>query len=246
MKISIITPVYNSIKTLPGLYGSIVRQKEFVYEWIICDDGGEDGTWEYVEKISQKHRWIEGIRQTHRGMRIARSTNNAIRLVRGDIVLIVMGDSELEDGALKALHDNYVKGSAGSACRLNFKNDRFESYDYRNPKGGKELVNVTGRDLWWCFLVGNGAILPVDKLKEIGGWDEKYIGYGCDDWDVFLRLGANGVPLYQYNMVFIKDFGTKKSEDNPANIKIFNTKAIRLLGLDKLQSMRTNPDYIYL
>ena len=51
MKISIIVPMYNSIKTIEKLIQSIECQTYKNYELILVDDGSTDGTYEYVCKI---------------------------------------------------------------------------------------------------------------------------------------------------------------------------------------------------
>ena len=50
-KVSIITPLYNGVKTIEETFGSIAEQKYTDWEWILFDDGSSDGTQEAVSKI---------------------------------------------------------------------------------------------------------------------------------------------------------------------------------------------------
>jgi glycosyltransferase involved in cell wall biosynthesis len=222
MKISVVTATYNHIKSLPKLYKSLVAQKEYLHEWLICDDGSTDGTWQYINLVKGLGEIpIEGFSQTRKGMRLARNLNNGLKRATGDLVFIVMGDSYLQSDTLQQLHDTYIKGSAGCGVRENVDdNGTFIRSDWR--------LNIDDRKIYkgmmYAQMTGNSMIVDRHDLARIGYWDEGYEGYGRDDYSVFLRLNRDlGRGLVQYNNIRINHVYHKETkEDNPLNIERFN------------------------
>lgn len=246
MRFTIVTPTYNQADTIKKLYESILTQKDLIEDWILVDDGSDDGkTWEYIKELASKHDWIEGITQTKRGFRLARSLNNARHRVKGDVIFCILGDSYLLQDTMKNLHSNYIEGSAGTGNRLFVDEDEaLIVYDYRASDGNTELIQVNDRPYFWSTMCGNGAIIPVEALDKIGWWDEDYEGYGCEDWDVFLRLGASGVPLYQYNMVrFCHVDDGSKTYDTKANVDRISRKMLENYTEETIQSWFNTPGY---
>jgi len=88
MKISIITPSYNSKKTLSRTIESVVSQECKDIEYIIIDGGSTDGTLEiineYKDKISKK------ISEKDNG--IYDAINKGINLATGDVIGILNSD----------------------------------------------------------------------------------------------------------------------------------------------------------
>ena len=69
--VSIITPSYNRVHTLPRCWASIASQTESNFQWILIDDGSSDGTREWVEGLGDArivYHW-----QENRGMGPARN-----------------------------------------------------------------------------------------------------------------------------------------------------------------------------
>ena len=52
MRISVLTPTYNRVNTLPNLYNSLIKNYKYQknIEWLIMDDGSTDNTEELVKK----------------------------------------------------------------------------------------------------------------------------------------------------------------------------------------------------
>lgn len=219
-KISIVTATYNHSKTLPKLFKSIRHQDHLIYEWLICDDGSDDDTYQMAKSWDRVSYKIKAFRQDHDGMRLAKNINQGFREAKGDLLFLVMGDSYLEDDTMEKLHAVYKDGSAGSGLRKNVNLDgSFHSWDWRYQ--GDFATRALVGDNAFNKLTGNSMIVPRQALKDIGYWHEGYMGYGRDDWDAFLRLSRHHVPLYQYNTVVIDHVWHDGQPDNPENIKLF-------------------------
>lgn len=92
--ITIITPTFNRAHTLKRLYASLCVQETCDFEWIIVDDGSNDGTDKLVlEFISHKIIKIIYLFQENSGKHIALNTGTFS--ARGEWIFIVDSDDAL-------------------------------------------------------------------------------------------------------------------------------------------------------
>ncbi|MCR4746438.1 MAG: glycosyltransferase family 2 protein [Lachnospiraceae bacterium] len=104
MLFTIFTPTYNRKDELHNVYQSIVKQGSTDLEWVIMDDGSNDGTKEIVEDWMQEDKIrIKYYSQPNQGRFAA--YNNAIQYFDGDLVLLLDSDNVLLDGALQNLSE---------------------------------------------------------------------------------------------------------------------------------------------
>lgn len=232
MKVSVVTTTYNNLETLTKLYESLILQKDDIHEWIVCDDGSTDGTWQFLQEESKAERFpIHAYAQLNKGFRIAKNINNGLRSATGDIIFVVMADSYLNIDTIKTLKSEYIKGTAGSGMRINVKKDgTFHSFDHRNPTGEENRKLIGKVPFYWSFFVGNSMIIPRDALDVVGLWDEEYKGYGMEDYDYIFRLGQAGYQLIQYNKVIVNHFHHAGRDDSPDNVKRFTDKVMSKYG----------------
>ena len=94
MKISIITPTFNSVKTISDTIESIVTQTHQDIEYIIIDGGSTDGTLAIIEDYIKKFN-IQFISEPDQGLYDA--MNKGIRLATGEIVGILNSDDFYKD-----------------------------------------------------------------------------------------------------------------------------------------------------
>jgi len=225
--ISVVTPCYNQIKTLPYLYESLTKQTYKDFEWIVADDGSDDGTWQriqYYDKLNQIN--MDAVSQLNRGMRLSFNINRALRRAKGDLIFVVMGDSYLEDDTLQRVHKEHPKGTAGSCLRVNVNEDKsFHSWDWRI--GGNEgaigkILDMSLDPAPYYRLSGNTMLVERKDLESIGWWPENYVGYGKEDYCVYLRLYRAGVKLLMYNNIKVFHFWHGESgADSENNTKLF-------------------------
>jgi len=221
VKISVVTGCYNHAKQLPKLLKSFIPQQDYLHEWLICDDGSGRETKEVLKEYAKLEK-VKVFEQENKGMRLARSLNNGFREVTGDLVFVVMGDTYLEDNTLRELNDTYVRGTAGAGIRKNVNEDgSLHSWDWRYPNGPGKKIYLEGEHKFGS-LTGNSMIVQTKHLKEIEYWDERYEGYGRDDWCAFLRLERLGIPLVAYNNVVVNHiYHGPGGADNPKNVELF-------------------------
>ena len=94
MKVSIVTPSYNSLHFLKNCHESIINQKEINFEHIVVDALSTDGTKEWCENKN-----ITLISEKDDGMWDA--VNKGISIASGDIILQLNCDEQLLQDSLK-------------------------------------------------------------------------------------------------------------------------------------------------
>ena len=112
MKISIITPTFNSARYLRDSLGSILAQRGegFEVESIVIDGGSADGTVDYLRGLNDPRvRWVS---EKDRGQSDA--INKGLAMAGGDVVAWLNADDLYTPGALIVVRTD----SAGEAAGL--------------------------------------------------------------------------------------------------------------------------------
>ena len=100
--VTVLTPTYNRIETLPKLYNSLCAQTNKNFKWLVVDDGSQDGTKEFINKISSEDKIdIEYVYQENKGKHFA--LNNGIKRVNTTLTLIVDSDDVLTKDAIESI-----------------------------------------------------------------------------------------------------------------------------------------------
>ena len=102
--ITIFTPTYNRMSTLPRLYESICKQTDKNFEWLIIDDGSTDETkvlFDSWKKIKTDFP-LRYYRVDNGGK--ARAINKALELAKGKYFFIVDSDDYIPDDCIESLN----------------------------------------------------------------------------------------------------------------------------------------------
>ncbi len=104
LPVTVLTPTFNRATLLPRTYASLVAQTCQDFEWLIVDDGSQDGTGEKVKEwVGQSPFPIRYVWQENRGKHVA--VNHGVRLARGQLTLILDSDDWLvPEGIERILH----------------------------------------------------------------------------------------------------------------------------------------------
>ena len=106
MKLSIIIPVYNEIKTIKKLIFKVVNQQIKDIQIIVVDDFSTDGTREVIKNdLSQ---FINKIIYHEKNMGKGAAIRSAQKFVSGDIVIIQDADLEYDPEDYKKLIDPII------------------------------------------------------------------------------------------------------------------------------------------
>lgn len=101
MKITIFTPTYNRINTLPRLYQSLAAQTSYDFEWLIVDDGSSDGTEDYIKTLDSVPFELRYFFKENGGKHTA--YNFALNVAYGDYFLCVDSDDYLVPDAVESI-----------------------------------------------------------------------------------------------------------------------------------------------
>lgn len=197
--ISILMGVYNCASTVEEAIQSIVDQTVTDWEFIICDDGSADDTYETVRAIAEKEPRIVLIRNEH-NMGLAPTLNNCLRIARGTYTARMDGDDicapdrfEKELAVLEADPDCAVVSCAmisydeGGAYGLSVYPEKPDKEDFFKMSP-------------FCHA---GCMMRRAILQELGGYNVSSNVERFEDYDLWYRLYKAGFygrnlsePLY--------------------------------------------------
>lgn len=102
-KISIIVPVFNVEKYLPGCLNSLLAQTMTDFEVICVNDGSTDGCGKILDDYVQKDDRFISVHQQNKGLSGARNTG--LNFAKGEYVYFLDSDDYLHPDALKTLYE---------------------------------------------------------------------------------------------------------------------------------------------
>lgn len=108
IKFSIITPCFNSEKTIKRTIENVINQTYQYFEYIIIDGGSTDNTVDIIKSYQEAYpEKIKFISEKDNG--IYDAMNKGIKMASGDIVGIVNSDDYYELNALEIINNNIEK-----------------------------------------------------------------------------------------------------------------------------------------
>lgn len=216
MKVSLLISTYNNPNALRVALQSVLRQTRKPDEILIADDGSSDETWNVIKEFQSssflkiKHLW-----QPNEGFRASMIRNKAIAEAEGEYIVQIDGDIMMhprfiEDhisGARKGhfacgsrvivekeLTEKIFSGEASTAISLNTNGIRNRKNALRAPFLTRIYQLIPGAKLKYR---GCNMGFWRDDLLTVNGYDETYVGWGCEDHDLIFRLMNAGIAPLQ-------------------------------------------------
>lgn len=221
MKISLVTPCYNSAATIDETIRSVLGQEGVDFEYAVMDGGSTDGTVEIIKKYESRLAWWASARD--RGQ--VDALNKAFPRLTGDVLGFLNADDVLLPGALRTVHDTF-------AARP----------DVELVQGGIEWMDFEGRPLGsHCGRIGSlGDILDIHRVwwggrqwvqpevflrralqERVGPFDERYnLAFDFDFWVRCFRAGARVARIETPLVRFRRHAGQKSVSYAAANDEI--------------------------
>jgi GT2 family glycosyltransferase len=198
--LSVVVPTYNRreilARTLPVLLQRAREEGEV--EVVVVVDGSRDGTLEMLSRLEPSAEW-KVISQENRGLAAAR--NRGAEAAAAAAVLFLDDDMLLEEGAL-ALHraahapagERVVFGSLALApgLRRSFLKIGVEVW------GEQVRARLSAPGYHWRFddcHFGHASISR-SLLRASGGFDESFVRFGNEDYDLGWRLIQSGAEMH--------------------------------------------------
>jgi len=113
MLVSIVIPVYNAEKVLPGCMDSVLNQSYGNLEIILIDDGSTDGSGSLCDRYKSMDDRVKVCHQDNAGPSAAR--NNGIHLAQGSYLMFVDADDHVDTTIVQRLVDAIETKNVGLA-----------------------------------------------------------------------------------------------------------------------------------
>jgi glycosyltransferase EpsE len=191
--VSIIMGVYNSEKTIVECIESVIEQTYKNWEFIICDDGSTDSSFDLINKYAEKDRRIKLIKNDmNRGLPytlnhcIANSTG--VYLLRQDADDIMVNDRI--EKQVTFMRNNPQYSVVGSSMYL---------FDENGIWGMRSRPMMPDKK---AFLKGNPfwhptVMMKANVIKNIGGYSDSGLALKrLEDAELWFRLYKNGYVGY--------------------------------------------------
>lgn len=195
MKVSIITPYFNSGEYFNELATSVLNQTHSNWEWIIVDDGSSERELSIVQQIAESDpriQWIPRIKDKTKGACACR--NLGIECSSGDYIIFLDADDYL---STKCLEDR-LKTTRDIDLSWNevlyFKTVAFKDGDPRRLLWDDTDYPVDWLESVWSLTPpcqSSGPFWPTSLVKQIEGWNENMMVW--QDLEIHTRAYAKGI-----------------------------------------------------
>lgn len=184
-------------------------------ELVVTDDGSTDETPRIVEEFAGEVDFpVRFVTHPHEGFQLSRCRNEGVRAATAPYLLFLDGDCILPPDHVRhhldQRRERVVMGGdccrmeQGASERIDEEMIRREGYPPLAPPG--ELRRLAKRHRKARFynlirhpakpkLVGNNIALWRKDYERVNGYDERFVGWGCEDDDLRLRLKRAGVRV---------------------------------------------------
>lgn len=197
MKISVYTSVKNGIKHIEEMVNSLQLQTWADWESIIIDDGSNDGTQEYIEKIAKEDKRFKVI--LTKGVGRSYALNMAVEQASGDLIANIDADDVFHPKKLESqvefFYNNEGLDFLCTKSVVFFENDT-PNWILKLPKSiGFEKVSDD-------FRFGNpvnhsSVMMRKNVFLKVGGYDENL--KRLIDQDLWMRLSLGDVVINRLN-----------------------------------------------
>ena len=209
-EISIIAGAYNigACRTFDKSITSMLDQTFTDFEFILCDDGSTDNTWDLLSAYAEKDSRIVLLRN-EKNLGLAASLNKCLEIAKGEFIARHDCDDycdptrlEKQLAYLKEHTDISVLGT--------------QSYLFdENGVWGKVAfpTDIKNKDFLFTSPYRHGSVMfRREALIKAGGYRVCKQTYRCEDYDLFMHMQTfcRGATLDEYLYYFCEDKNARK------------------------------------
>lgn len=222
-KVSIIVPVYNTIKFLPQCIGSLRKQTLEDIEIIAVDDGSDDGSYELLQEYARKDKRIQVMKNARKGVGAARNTG--FECSTGEYIGFVDSDDYVECTMYEKLYNKAIENNvdisignvslyfmdsgAEEAFRPDDLYEKYAAYQFFNAKRFPEIIHNIG--IWDRIYKRDFLIkYQILNIEDIHFEDHMYTIQTLVLAD---RICVVNEPFYKYR----KNAGTSLTDNEQKN-----------------------------
>ncbi len=112
--VNIITPIYNSAKTLPAYFDSLKKQTYQDYQVLLIDDGSTDNSADLCQTYAKKDSRFKLTQRSHEG--VSATKNYGIKIATAKYLSFIDSDDTVEPTFLETLVEKLEKNHADLSC----------------------------------------------------------------------------------------------------------------------------------
>ncbi|ADZ09154.1 glycosyl transferase family 2 [Methanobacterium lacus] len=214
--VSVIIPVYNSIKTLKVAIESVLEQTYPNIELVVVDGGSTDGSLEYLRKLELENLVLI---QNPDCKETWSARNLGLTATHGEYVAYLNPDYSWDPRYMSAMMGAFSKLEDADALYCGqFLFEENKKYPFAANYGSLNRSLLENRN----YIDLNGVCHKQDLYKRIGGFDESLKEY--TDWEWIMRM-VNDSKLYSIPVLLTNHHKqTKNQPSNEALLKLLRKK----------------------
>jgi GT2 family glycosyltransferase len=212
IQVSVVVPSYGRPDRIRRLLGNLFEQKcDFKYEIIVVDDGSPEPIEPTIPDLLERSPVpIKCARKENGGPASAR--NHGAKIATGEYVIFIDDDMSVPPDLLQAHIDSQREVGGGFInCMFKWQIDSpSKSFTKWYSRQTDTWVAALHKDLesnsgtvfkaeHASSLTGCNLSVKREDYLRLGGIDEEYEHYGCEDQDLGLRAGKIGINIYHSN-----------------------------------------------
>jgi GT2 family glycosyltransferase len=197
LKVSVVVPVYNAMRTLPCCLSALTQLSPAPDEILLVDNSSTDGSFKYLQAFARDCAagGVQVLREPRRGAAAAR--NAGIRVAKGEVVAFTDADCAPERAWLEQLAGPFEDPSVGAVAGRVVAATPSSTLELFSALYTLQLGDQPVRRKQWTPWEGGypTANLAVRRglLDDLGGFDES-VRTG-EDYDLCARLYARGCAV---------------------------------------------------
>jgi glycosyltransferase involved in cell wall biosynthesis len=207
---SIVMPTYNKAHYLKQTLASLKGQGPLgTFEVLVIDDGSSDDTAEAIDRADADYP-LRGLHlPANRGRAAAR--NRGLLEARGDVVIFVDDDRVAGPDFVH----QHLQAAGPKTIVLGKRSDMTPHRMFSctplkgdTPMAWRSIPWPLPADAplaWLNFATGNLSAWRED-LVALGGFDERFTGWGCEDTELGYRMGARGAGFIYRHQPLAENF----------------------------------------
>lgn len=193
MKIDIIVTNWNGLTLLKKNLVNLIKSSPEATNIILADDASTDESLKFANEISKKYKKLKIINNKS-NLGFGTNTNNAVKLSGADFVVLLNNDIYPYRGyissAIPHLEDQNVAG-------VGFAEKNHENYARIFWKSGylQHQPGYSSKTHLTAWVSGGSSIIRRQTFLKLGGFDQVYAPFYCEDQDWGYRALKSGYKL---------------------------------------------------
>ncbi|MGG3709337.1 glycosyltransferase family 2 protein [Heyndrickxia coagulans] len=195
MKLSVVTPCFNSSKTIRRTIESVIKQNYPNIEYIIVDGKSNDNTLEIIKNYSLEYNYIKYISEKDNSM--TEALNKGIKMATGEVICSINADDEFLPNVLENIMEKFKNNNIDILVgNTRVVQDETKKLIYTaTPKLMSSYFLMCILD---CLTPESSVFFRRNCFEKVGLFDEK-IKY-TQDYEFYLRLIKNGYRFTYYDL----------------------------------------------